>query len=70
LHIFKLDIFKKENCTEFVKQVDEILELAGKVTLQANEEDKKHLDELKDKLWYLLETLEQYCKKNFKFSIW
>ena len=65
----KTDSFKEADCNEFTKQIDRILYAVGEISLQ-NTDDYKGLDELKDKLWYLLETLEQYCEQNFKISIW
>ena len=66
----KTESFEEADCNEFTKQIDKILDAVGEITLKTQMNEQKELDMLKDKLWYLLETLEQYCEKNFNISIW
>ena len=66
----KTESFKEEDCLMFTIRIDTIIETLGELSLNANKTELEYIDILKDKTWYMLETLEQYCKKNYKISIW
>jgi len=62
--------FRKADCIMFSQEIDMLLAVSGKNTLVANKNEARYLDNLKDKLWFLLEILNQYSLEHFKISIW
>jgi len=47
-----------------------LLYLSAELTLIPLENAEKELTKFKEKLWHLLETLEEYCKETFELSVW
>ena len=66
----KTESFKETDCYEITKQIDQTIFAVGEITVKAQMNEPKELNELKERIWHLLETLEQYCVKNYKISIW
>lgn len=62
--------FKGEDCQIITKQIDRLLYLSAELTLIPLENAENELTKFKEKLWHLLETLEEYCKETFELSVW
>jgi len=62
--------FKKSDCRIVADEIDEVLLLSAELTYRANPFYHACLDKLKDKLWFVLASLDYYCKENHKTSIW
>ncbi len=63
-------VFEEQDCQEITQQIDKLIYLSAELTQRSIEDKKNHLAEFKEKLWLLLETLEQYCTETFNLSIW
>jgi len=62
--------FEKQDCQDITDQIDKLICLSAELTCRTIEYHKNKLANFKEKLWLLLESLDQYCKENFKLSIW
>lgn len=62
--------FVSEDCQTIADQIDELIVMTAKLTLKPIHNCEKQVGEVKEKLWNLLEALEEHCKDSFKLSIW
>ena len=67
---FKNDNFKKSDCRIISDEIDEVLLLSAELTYKASPQHSKCLDKLKDKIWFVLGSLDYYCIENHQNSIW
>ena len=58
------------DCYKHSKAIDDVLYSSAKLTHRATAKQSLCLDILKDKVWFVLETLENYCKAHHNKSIW
>lgn len=63
-------IFEEQDCQRITEQIDKLIYLSAEITQRPLEDSKSNLADFKEKLWHLLESLEQYCTETFKLSIW
>jgi len=63
-------VFEEQDCQEITQQIDKLIYLSAELSQRSIEDPKNHLAEFKEKLWFLLETLEQHCTETFNLSIW
>jgi len=66
----KNEDFKKSDCRIISDDIDEVLLLTAELTHRASSHHTKCLDKLKDKLWFVLASLDYYCKEVHEISIW
>ncbi len=67
---FENDNFQKSDCRIISDEIDEVLLLSAELTYKASPRHTKCLDKLKDKLWFVLASLDYYCIENHQISIW
>ncbi len=62
--------FKKDDCQSMADQIDKLIYLSAELSQRDIKMSKNELNNFKEIIWYLLETLEAYCSKNFNLSVW
>ncbi len=62
--------FKEKDCQAIAEQIDKLIFFSAELSFKPIKYPKKALDQFKEKLWFLLETLEEFCSENFNISIW
>ena len=65
-----LEAFSDSDCQEFTDKIDMIILFSAELSMLKKAEYKEPLSVIKEKLWYLLENLEQYCVKIHGITIW
>jgi len=66
----KEEAFIKQDCQDVADQIDKLIYLSAELTYRFIGDQKNMLADFKEKLWQLLESLDQYCTETFKLSIW
>jgi len=66
----KHDKLKSEDCQNIADQIDRLIIITAEQTRSQAEIATDQIAEIKEKLWTLLEDLDEYCKTHFNYTIW
>ncbi len=62
--------FKTNHCQYVANQIDKLIYISAELSMRENGVESREFDDFKEKVWFLLETLEVYCLKKHNISVW
>ena len=60
--------FEQCNCNKFTQEMDKLLEITAEISLR--NQSQTCIDDLKERIWEVLEALDKHCKQVYKISVW